>query len=27
MMYGYYTGQKRTLGSGDKAGIQKLYGA
>jgi len=26
IMYGYYTGPKTTLGSGDIAGIQKLYG-
>ncbi len=27
VMYGYYTGQNTTLGSGDIAGIQTLYGA
>lgn len=26
VMYGYYTGEKRTLGSGDVTGIQTLYG-
>lgn len=26
VMYGYYTGVKTTLGSGDATGIQKLYG-